>query len=303
MISLSLHTSWPRTWSIRRHGLLGQAPPDETRWKKMHCLPFLDSESSRLPWRAFYVSKTAVEASELDERIRVYYWIWLGYPWQKGSTSPWWTMSIDWFNSSSLCINASLTARFAGSQTFSDMCNTEKLPGLRSLFLKHALGIFWTWQCKNCANVLAVFAWLKGSLRHLQRSQPVWQLLHLQASWRPGKKGLRWLRSDRSGGSPMIPISFASRNVRHFEEAMCKCCDLFWLKFTTYRSEDIEKCWKVREVAASVCLLCLIGQNNRWNVMKQVRHRWHTETAIAVTATIARWRLSCLLWGGKGCDF
>lgn len=46
-----------------------------------------------------------------------------------------------------------------------------------------------------------------------------------------------------------------------------------------------------------------IGQNNRWNVMKQVRHRWHTETAIAVTAAIARWRLSCLLWGGKGCDF
>lgn len=119
MISLSLHTSWPRTWSIRRHGLLGQAPPDETRWKKMHCLPFLDSESSRLPWRAFYVSKTAVEASELDERIRVYLnmtWISL-------------TMSIDWFNSSSLCINASLTARFAGSQTFWDMCNIENLPG------------------------------------------------------------------------------------------------------------------------------------------------------------------------------
>lgn len=71
----------------------------------------------------------------------------------------------------------------------------------------------------------------------------------------------------------------------------------------TCRSEDIEKCWKVGEVAASVCLLCLIGQNNRWNVMKRVRHRWHTETAIAVTAAIARWRLSCLLWGGKGCDF
>lgn len=128
MISLSLHTSWPRTWSIRRHGLLGQAPPDETRWKKMHCLPFLDSESSRLPWRAFYVSKTAVEASELDERIRVYLnmtWISL-------------TMSIDWFNSSSLCINASLTARFAGSQTFFwDICKSENLPGvLRIPFLE-----------------------------------------------------------------------------------------------------------------------------------------------------------------------
>lgn len=56
----------------------------------------------------------------------------------------------------------------------------------------------------------------------------------------------------------MIPISFASRNVRHFEEAICKCRDLFWRKFTTYRSEDIEKCWKVGEVAASVRLLCRI---------------------------------------------
>eukprot|EP00435_Cladocopium_sp_Y103_P052536 s6_g16.t1 len=32
-----------------------EAPPDEKQWKEMHCLPFLDAESSRLPWRAFYV--------------------------------------------------------------------------------------------------------------------------------------------------------------------------------------------------------------------------------------------------------
>lgn len=129
MISLSLHISWPCTWSIRRHGLLGQAPPDETRWKKMHCLPFLDSESSRLPWRAFYVSKTAVEASELDERIRVYLnmtWISL-------------TMSIDWFNSSSLFINASLTARFAGSQTFFGYVQHRKSSRLAIPFLEACL--------------------------------------------------------------------------------------------------------------------------------------------------------------------
>lgn len=93
--SSQMHSNVRKTCTLRDSGNLcradpetrgDEAPPDEKQWKEMHCLPFLDAESSRLPWRAFYASwlKAVGKLTEHGRRIFLFNSCW----------GRWWSMLL-----------------------------------------------------------------------------------------------------------------------------------------------------------------------------------------------------------------